>query len=329
MNAPSETRRERPGAARHRLLHLLLGHGLAFLCATTFALNMSLIKLARADLGPVELGAARFWIASAIILLLWAVRGRPRWERWNAKTWTWTAVGALGIGPGAMILLNTGSTGTSAGMMGLLMATQALHLAWMGKVFLGESVGVRQLAALAVGFLGVLVPLNFGGEITYSIWWAPLLVALAAPLGGTGVIVPRAVPGHVTPLDLTTTLLLLGAIAFLPLMGATGEFSQYRAVSGTTAAAVVFMGTFGQVGVVVLWFTAMRRLTAVTAALYMFVLMISASGWGYLLLGESPHWSEAVAALIVVIALRVNAAGGRRAGRGEVEDEFDPLATDR
>lgn len=311
---------------RHRVIHLLLGHGLATVCALTFALNMALIKLARAEVGPLELAAGRFWIAGGLVLVVWLIRGWPKWGDWNARTWRWVGLGALATGPGAMILLNTGASGVSTGMMGLLMATQALHLAWMGKLFLGEAVGMRQILALAVGFLGVALPLLAGGEVTYSVWWGPLLIACAAPLAGTGVIVPKASQARVKTLDLTTTLVLIGSIAFLPLMGIRGEFSQYPEIGTTTAVAIAFMGSFGHLGVVLLWFIAMRRLTAVTAALYLFVLMLASSGWGYVVLSEVPHWSEAVAALIVVAALRVNAAGGRSAGRGEVEGEFDPLA---
>lgn len=313
-------------ARRHRVLHLLLGHGLATVCALTFAFNMSLIKLARAELGPLELAAGRFWISGGLVLVVWLVLGWPKWGTWNARTWRWVCFGAIATGPAAMILLNTGASGVSTGMMGLLMATQALHLAWMGKLFLGEAVGMRQLLALAVGFLGVTLPLLAGSEVTYTVWWAPLLIACAAPLAGTGVIVPKASHSRVKTLDLTTTLVLMGSLTYLPLMGVRGEFSQFAQIGTTTAVAVVFMGSLGHLGVVLLWFIAMRRLTAVTAALYIFVLMLASSGWGYVVLGEVPHWSEAVAALIVVVALRVNAAGGRRAGQGEVEDEFDPLA---
>ena len=313
-------------ARRHRVVHLLLGHGLATVCALTFAFNMSLIKLARAELGPLELAAGRFWIAGGLVLVGWAVWGWPKWSQWKARTWRWAGLGALATGPGAMILLNTGAAGVSAGMMGLLMGTQALHLAWMGKLFLGEAVGMRQIVALAVGFMGVTLPLLAGGEVTYSLWWAPLLIACAAPLAGMGVIVPKALQENVKTLDLTTTLILIAAVSFLPLMGVRGEFSQYPRIGETTAMAMGFMGSFGQLGVVLLWFIAMRRLTAVTAALYLFVLMLASSGWGYVVLNEVPHWSEAVAALIVVGALRVNAAGGRRAGQGEVEGELDPLA---
>lgn len=313
---------------RARAIHLLLGHGLATVSVLIFSLNLSLIKVARADLGPLELAAARFWIAAALVGVFWLVRGRPEWRAWDRRTWRWVGVGAVLLGPVFMVMLNAGAAGTSAGMMGLLMATQALHLAWLSPVFVGEAVGVRQLMALAVGFVGIAIPLTVGAEVTYAVWWAPLLVGVASGLGALNIVIPKVLHGRVQTLDIATTLMAISAVACLPLMGARGEFHQYAHMSVPTWLAVGWMGSVGQIGVLLMWYTALRRLTAVTAALYLFVLMLTSSGWGYLVLGQPPHWSEAVAAVIVVAALRVNAAGGRRAGGGEVPDEFDPLGDD-
>lgn len=300
-----------------RVRHLLLGHGLALGCAMVFALNLSLIKVAREDLGALELAGARFWIAGLVAMGLWCVRGWPRWRGWDRRAWWWVGMGAVLLGPVFLIMLNTGAVGTSAGLMGVLMATQALHLAWMGPLFVGEAVGVRQLMALGVSFIGIALPLTLGGEVAFSIWWAPLLVGLASGLGAMNVVIPKVLHGRVETVDLATTILVIAAIFMLPLMGARGEFHQFREMSVTTGLAVLWMGSFGQIGVLVLWYTAMRRLTAVTAALYLFVLMLASSVWGLLLLGEVPHWSEGLAAVVVLVALRINAAGGKAARRRE------------
>jgi len=315
-----------PANHHHPAGGLWVGHALATLAAIIWGLNFSLVKIARTELSAIDTTAWRFWTACVVVGGIWLWR-RPNWAAWSLRSWLIILVMSTVIGPLFLVLLVESAVGVSAGLLGLIMATQSVHAAWGGRVLLGERLDVLQLVAVAVALTAVAIPIAVGGDLNYTLWWAPWVVAGLSVLGTANILVPKMLAQEVHAIDLATTILMLAGIACLPMMVIWGDFGSLATASWRGWVSVVLMGSIGHVGVFMIWFTALRYLSSVTAGLYLFVMMLAASVWGFVLVDEPPHWAQGLAMFGVMAALWLNAKGLARcraenrvpaAGVGEV-----------
>ena len=191
----------------------------------------------------------------------------------------------------------------------MIVATQSLHVAWAGALFLREKLNGKQGLALAVAFGGIALPLLVDGDVSFVAPVYSLMIAAGAVLASSNVILPRILTAHVNAIDLACLVLLLAALLCQPLMSGT-VIAEARGMDGRAWLATVYLGTVGMVGVLPIWYAALRRLPAVTTGFYLFVMMIGSIVWGALLRGEAVTWTYIAASLAVLVGIYLNATAG-------------------
>ncbi|MDM4768233.1 EamA family transporter [Pelomonas sp. SE-A7] len=121
-----------------------------------WGLNFVVMKLGLKGLSPMLLGALRFCVAAAPLLLLW--RGPP-------LPWRYLAAYGLAQGLGQFGLLFTGlQLGMTAGMASVVMQTQAFFTLLLAAPLLGEKARPAQWLGLSVALAGLLAIALAHGE---------------------------------------------------------------------------------------------------------------------------------------------------------------------
>lgn len=177
------------------------------------------------------------------------------------------------------------------------MFTVPIFTALSVPALLGETVGVRRWAAIAVGFVGVIVLVRPTGA---GLGWIALVPLACAVLSGFRDAFTRRLSDTETPLAIlffSTVLETVGGLAALPFAWRTPDLET---VSILALAAVLF--GFAQ------FFTidAFRRAEAATVAPFRYSLLLWAVLWGYLFWDHVPdEWTLIGAAIIMACGLYI------------------------
>ena len=171
-----------------------------------------------------------------------------------------------------------------AGFTSLLNAATPLFTAAIAIAFLGQRIGLRVAAGLAVGVVAVIVLVGFSplepGPATLLAVAAGLGAPLSYALAGNFV---RARLAGVEPLELATGMLVAGALVALPvalLSGAPGTPSTDGIVS------LVAVGILSTAVAWPIFFRVLRRTTPTAASTVTFVVPAFALTWGSIVLAE-------------------------------------------
>jgi drug/metabolite transporter (DMT)-like permease len=166
--------------------------------------------------------------------------------------------------------------------------------------FLGEHVGWRRWAAVAAGFLGVLVIMRPG---TDSFHWAMLLSIASSFCGAVYNIVTRKVGGR----DRTETSLFY--VSFVGALAAAAPLPMFWQMPvGVQWLLLVFMGVAGAVGHLML-IQAHRLAPASALAPFLYTQIVWMIAAGFIFFGDVPDiWTLAGAAIVVMSGLVVFAS---------------------
>src|SRR4051795_10317668 len=171
------------------------------------------LRIAAPEVGPVWAAEIRLAIGAGILAVIF---GRQAVRAARGRVTAFLLVGAL-FSAIPFILISFATLTLPAGFTSLLNAATPLFTALIGVAFLGNRVGPRVVAGLAVGVVAVFV----------LVGWSPmpldatLLLAIAAGLGAplsyafAGNFV-RARLADVPANELATGMLVAGAIVALP-----------------------------------------------------------------------------------------------------------------
>lgn len=296
---------ELPVVSRSSARSVVFAHLLALTAATLWGANFSAIHIARDQIGAVPLFLFRYDLC-AVILLVAALFKPPNWRAVTKRGWVLILALAIAIGPAYQLLLLVGAEKTGAGLMGILIGTQTLHVTWLSPLLLKEKLRLRSLIAVLIAFTGVAFPIFVGKDLTYQNVLYPLLVAMAALLGASNVILPRYMRAKLTAWDLLVLVNVAAAVVTLPMI-TPGVVRQWTAMNSLGWTSCIYLATLGLPVATYCFYLALRHLTALTAACYMLALMAIAAVWAWLLLGETFDWRNGVALTCVGIALILNA----------------------
>lgn len=171
----------------------------------------------------------------------------------------------------------------------------------LSALFLGERVGVRRWAAVALGFAGALVVLRPGTEV---FTWASLAPLGAALCFSTTAILNRRLAGEASPLATTLHYAVAGSAVLLP-WSAAGNWHPLG------PAAVGWLALGAVVGSGCLWLvtTAYERAQASALAPFHFAELAAATAVGWIVFGEMPD-ATAVAGIALILAAGLLATWG-------------------
>ncbi|EDY63529.2 conserved hypothetical protein, partial [Streptomyces pristinaespiralis ATCC 25486] len=159
-----------------------------------------------------------------------------------------------------MVVLNWGEQQVDAGTAAMVVNIGPILIALLGARLLGEGLGPRLVAGMAVSFAGaVVVGLSMSGEGGASTLGV-LLCLLAAVGYAGGVVAQKPALAHASALQATTFGCLVGAVACLPFAGQLMAEASRAPVSATLN--MVYLGVFPTALAFTTWAYALARTTA-------------------------------------------------------------------
>lgn len=247
----------------------------------------ALSKLLTQWMGPAQVACLRFGLQTVFLGGVLAARGALRLPERGLRDVLALAAAGLFIGGTILFMVWAVSVLPLANAIAIFFV-EPLLLTLFSALFLGERVGPRRLAAVAVGLVGALVVIrpnwaafgwHAGLPLLAALGFAAYLAtsrSLAARLGG---LVLQAWSGLFAAL-LLGGMLLLGLVWEVPTL----------AVSAVPAQAwplVIGLGLLGTAGHLLIAL-AFKRAEASLLAPFQYLEIISATALGYLLFGDFP-----------------------------------------
>jgi drug/metabolite transporter (DMT)-like permease len=270
------------------------------------------IRLAIDTVPPLAMAGVRFLIAGSLLFPIALATG-DRTDRVTGRHWR----SALVIG----VLLVTGGNGVltfaelhvSSGVVAMLVATVPLWMVALAHLRGIQRVSRLGLAGLIVGLVGVGLMLRPGSVGSAAPLW--LAFTLISPVSwAIGSIYARGATMPRRPLLATAMEMLCGGAALCLIAALLGEWGQVHpeAISGLSVAAFFYLVIPGSVIGYSAYVYLNRKVSPQAASSYAYVnpLVAVALGWGFL--GETVTATTLAAGALIVIAVAVLLAGGRR-----------------
>lgn len=265
--------------------------------AVLWSLGGMFVKVLTGPYGAAPGAVACLRSAFAGLVLLWALprMGRVPKGRVAVNSVLYTLV------VGTFVLSTAGTSAANA----IFLQYAAPLLVAIGAVwFFGERLGVRRVAALALGMAGV-------GTILWCTWGTPERSGVLYGIGSavafaSFMLVQRSIrTGNAVALSCAYNL--AAALLMLPL-----AWGVLR-VSGGALLVAAAMGTL-QLGVpYALFIRGLQRVGATDAALIMLIEPVLNPVWTWLAVREEPHWSTFLGGTLILLALVIRFAGARLA----------------
>ena len=280
--------------------------------------SFSVIKALLDDGVPaIDIAIIRYAIAApGFAFILWRARGLPGLTRADAAR---VVAAGLLIVVGYHLFLNVGTRYTTSGVAALVVAL-APGMTLVLALALGlDRVRLRNVAGLAVAFVGVVIviALGTGSELTFESAKGPLIV-LGAPLAfALYNVILKPLLGRHDLLALTAATSLIGIVGLLPLIrGSTIE--TVTDASATEAALLLYLGVLGTLLGYIAWNIGLRGLGPTKAVAYTYAISPLAVLIGAVVLDEPVTlWLVLGGALVVggIVAAQGASLPWRRAKR--------------
>jgi drug/metabolite transporter (DMT)-like permease len=194
---------------------------------------------------------------------------------------------------------------TSAVSAGVVLSTIPAAVAVMSRVFLGERIGPRTVAAIACAAAGIALLGLARGDVPAAddgrAWLGNTLVFAAVLCEAAYAVIGKALTGRVGPRRITALINLWGFALTAPFGWYAARQFDFGAVTGAVWALLLFYGLAASVWSVWLWMTGLRHVPAAQAGVFTVMLPLSAAAVGVLALGE-PWGAVQAAALLFGLA---------------------------
>ena len=289
---------------------MLRGVVLIALAAVSWGTTGSVITVlvTRAGGHPLVIGAARMWIASALLLLATRSTG-TRWPLDWARLRPAIVLGACLAA--FQVTYFTAVTMTGIMITALIAICAApLMIAGLAVVVLGERPRPRVVSALALGVVGTALlvlgpravapgPSRFAGGAA---------LALAAALSYAAyVVVAKAALAHTPPLPLAALTFTAAAVLLTPLAATTpAPIAQLE--RGWPW--LLYLGVVTTAAAYVLYTIGLRRVPASVAAIVSLCEPLTAALLGTLLFGERLGAAGAIGGVLLIAAVMLVLGGG-------------------
>jgi drug/metabolite transporter (DMT)-like permease len=257
------------------------------------------------DLPPFLAMAMRHLAAGALVFAWVMLRRREReplgWKQWGAAFVFGGSLFLLGHG-----LLAWAQQDVPSGIAALLVGTIPLWFAILARIFLGEKLGGRALAGLALGFAGLFLLVDPSGEEGAEPLWALVIV-----LGALG-WVAGSLYSQRSPLPKDTLLgagmgMLAGGTLLLAVSGVRGEYDD-ATLTADALLATAYMVVVGSLIGFSAYVWLLKTVPASTVSTYAYVNPVIAVFLGWMFNDEAitARTLVAGAAIVVGVALMVS-----------------------
>jgi drug/metabolite transporter (DMT)-like permease len=279
--------------------------GSTVLMGSSFVASKMLLR----DVPPVALAASRFFVAAlATLPVLWLM-GRVRLRGWRA-TWAevrataWLRLILIGSLQTAMVmsLLFIGLQYLTPAKAAILMATNPILVAALGRLLLGEALRRTGQIGLLIGIAGVICCVGVDALVSRNVNRGDLIVLGGSLAWACATIVNKRARLELSPWAVNFWQMLFGAAMLAVLAAALGQswpaelppagwgWFLWLAVPAST-------GSFG------LWFAALRLGGAVRTSGFLFLVPFFAAVLSSIVLGEHLAIAQAVGGVLIAVGV--------------------------
>jgi drug/metabolite transporter (DMT)-like permease len=259
------------------------------------------VGVAVKELPALLIVLARVGIAAAILIPLHLIFQGPL----PRDSRTWISCGVMSIMNNVLpfTAISWGQHHIAGGLASIINATTPMFTAIAMALFSLEGITPRKTAALALGFIGVLVLKggNFGdlGAQTYGI----LAIAFASMCYGFSAPWSKVRLMAIPPMTTATCQLTVSAIIMAVLVSLFSEPHLYGQVSLKVWAALLGLAAISTSIAYLLFFRIIKRSGPSFVTLVTMLVPVSAIILGYIVLGERLSLNEGLGAVLIGLAL--------------------------
>ncbi len=254
----------------------------AFLCML-FGANAVAVKVSLHGFGVFTNVGLRFSIASLVIFL---------WAHLAGKPLRVTRAQVILLVPLALIfftqlsLFYLGLSKTTASHGTLIANALPFVVMILAHFFIpGDTISIRKITGLLLGFSGVLVLLGDTLVMSDAVWKGDMLVLLTVCVWGCNVIYVKRIIGGFHPIQITLYPMLIAAPLFF-LAALVFDAEAVRYIDSKILAALAYQtfvtASFGLVA----WNSLVRKYGATVLHSFVFIMPLSGVFFGVILLGE-------------------------------------------
>lgn len=287
------------------------------LWGSTYLANRFIIT----DVPPLLSGGVRFTVGGALLALLVAALAGPRAFGMTRAQFATTALSGLLLPAWGNGIVTLGQQQVSSGLTALLIAAVPLYIVVL-RALTGDRPGTRTVVGVAVGVAGLALLLLTGssgsGGTEGNAWWGPLLVLVAGLGWATGTFATTRLPVPANPFALAAVQMSVGGAVLLAVSLGRGDRLDVAAVSPSAWWAWAYMAVVVSLGAFSAYAYALAALPVSTVATYAYVNPVIAVLLGVLVFGESFSGPQLVGGAVVLGAVVLVVAAGRRERRDQV-----------
>lgn len=293
---------------------LLLVHGGLLLVAIVWGGNFTAMKSLLGPLQPVDIMVTRSVGAALCYAAIVLAMGRfVRVPGRDARRMV--LVGVLGV---AVVSLVTalGLARIDAGLGALLVVSNPIFTAIVSRMLLGEPLTRRKVAGILIAFAGFLLLLQFGsggGARLDSSEIVGALIVLCGPLAWAFyTVLSKPLLATYPAMTVASYTTMAGGAVFLPLLVADGAMrGRLIALDAGGWLTVGYVSLLAIVLGYLLWYWALRVLTASQTAVYTYLVPVFGVLASWLVLDVAPGVFALVGGAVIVAGVVLTNTGGR------------------
>jgi drug/metabolite transporter (DMT)-like permease len=265
-----------------------IGFALMIIAVSSWAASFVWLKMALRTLPPGGIAAARFLLASAILVVISLPFGRVRSQLFSRRLWpTFLLVGFLGTFL-PNILQNYGLTLIGAGISGVIQGTGPVYTALLATITLGESFGRRKAVGAIAAFGGtLLLSLGMGGGGRVSVAGIVLVALSALAYSLYTIALRKSLLEKVHPMVMLTGSMVTGTVPLLVFSFLVEPMDALLSPSVSEIKLIVALAIIPTLLAFACYVLALSRIEASKAAAFIFLVPVGTLFLGPLFLGES------------------------------------------
>jgi len=283
-------------------------------------------KICLEYLSPLELLAARFLVALPVLFALVRLKGVGLEFRGAGRS---ISIGAA-LFTLHFVVQVTGLESTTATNTGWIIGITPLVMAVAARLVLGERIGRRGVAGIAVATAGIVLLVTRGNP--FALEWkgtaGDWLILASAHTWAFYTIAIRDAARKRDPLAVTFAVLLPSTVVVASWVALRSDWRSLPSLPGQAVVALLFLGVLGTAAGQWFWQVGVARLGAARAGTFLYLEPFATTALAVPLLGEPLGATTLAGGLLVLAGVALSQTGrtrnGRIRARGAFADSVDP-----
>lgn len=276
-------------------------HAALMLVVAMWGLVFVAIARVLRSIDPIQLVVIRFTLIAAVFAGMFVVLPdrRPRLNGW--RDWAlFAAMGVIAV-PGAQLTIVNGQRYLSPPLVSLVVTTSPAFAAIIAAIWLKERIVSWQAIGFVIALVGVAVVILAGsGTSTLSVDnpWGAALTVLSPMSWAVYTVLTKTLTGRFDPIAAVGLAMITGSLSMLPLF--PHAVAGLGDITPTGWGWMAFLVVGGTVVPYLVWWRALRHLTAATTTAYMYGIPVAALFWSWAVLGIVPSAVSLLGGAVII-----------------------------